>query len=254
MKFARVNGARREAERGLIGECPVCDQRMTPKCGEIVVHHWAHYRKRECDPWWENETEWHRRWKNLFPESWQEVVHTAPSGEKHIADIKTERGWVIEFQHSAISSVERRSRDAFYGKIIWVVDGTRLPSDPESFARAWRNGLPIGAMPSLRRLRSTDCSLLRRWARSEAPIFLDLGIPQNIWWLLPGRSGDFVYVATFSRAEFVASHVSDAGQKGKAFDDLIRDFKGLANDYEARISRLLQPQSFRAPVRRYPRF
>lgn len=238
MKFARVNGQRREAERGLVGECPVCDQRMTPKCGESVVHHWAHYRRRECDPWWENETDWHRHWKNLFPESWQEVVHFDASGEKHIADIKTERGWAIEFQHSHISAEERRSRDAFYGRIIWVVDGTRRPTDPAQFASAWRNGLALRGTPFLRRLQLRDSSLVRHWAQSDAPIFFDFGIEHALWWLLSGRSDGFVYLLSFSRAEFVTSHMPGATQKGAEFDDLIRDLGGIVADYAARFRRL----------------
>jgi len=53
-----------------------------------------------CDNWWENETQWHRDWKNHFPVEWQEVVQIAEDGEKHIADVKTSEGWVVEFQHS----------------------------------------------------------------------------------------------------------------------------------------------------------
>jgi competence protein CoiA len=73
---------------------------MVAKCGEVRAPHWAHRSRRECDHWWEPETEWHRAWKNAFPEEWQEIVHWAEDGEKHIADVKTGRGWVIEFQHS----------------------------------------------------------------------------------------------------------------------------------------------------------
>ena len=47
--------------------------------------------RRFCDPWWENETEWHRAWKDQFPADWQEIVHHAEDGEKHIADVKTDR-------------------------------------------------------------------------------------------------------------------------------------------------------------------
>jgi hypothetical protein len=42
--------------------------------------------------------------------SWQEIVHRSDSGEKHIADVKTDHGWVIEFQHSYLNPEERRSR------------------------------------------------------------------------------------------------------------------------------------------------
>ena len=91
------------------GVCPSCGSELIAKCGEIVIHHWAH--KKKCsDHWWENETEWHRNWKDKFPKEWQEVVHFSDDGEKHIADVKTRNGFVIEFQH-AVSNVSAFGTD-----------------------------------------------------------------------------------------------------------------------------------------------
>jgi competence CoiA-like predicted nuclease len=113
MKFALLNDKQRiEATKGAIGICPSCGSELVARCGEIKVHHWSH--KKKCDDYsWENETEWHRNWKNEFPREWQEVIHKDESGEKHIADVKTDEDWVVEFQHSAIASEERNSRDKF---------------------------------------------------------------------------------------------------------------------------------------------
>jgi competence protein CoiA len=122
MKFALVNGQRVEAQPHLSGDCPGCGSSMIARCGELRTPHWAHRGTRLlCDPWWENETQWHRVWKDQFPADWQEVVHRAEDGERHIADVKTQNGWVIEFQHSFLKAEERRSRDGFYPKLIWVV-------------------------------------------------------------------------------------------------------------------------------------
>jgi hypothetical protein len=96
---------------------------MVAKCGPRIIHHWAHATRRDCDPWWENETPWHREWKNLFPEDCREISHTAPDGEIHRADIKTPTGIVIEVQHSSMTDAERLSREAFYGNLVWVIDG-----------------------------------------------------------------------------------------------------------------------------------
>ena len=137
MKFAIVDGKKVEATPGARGLCPSCISEMIAKCSpeKKRVWHWAHKGKRSCDPWWENETEWHRAWKGYFPDDWQEVVHRAENGEKHIADVKTDQGWVLEFQHSYLKSEERYSREAFYRKLVWVVDGTRTS---RSFLRRWR--------------------------------------------------------------------------------------------------------------------
>src|SRR5262249_46405857 len=127
MKFALVEGERREAKPGLSGKCPIHGHAMIAKCGEYRVNHWAHRANCTCDHWWEPETEWHRAWKNQFPEGWQEIIHQSQSeaGERHIADVKTESGAVIEFQHSFLRRDERESREKFYRKLVWVVDGLR---------------------------------------------------------------------------------------------------------------------------------
>ncbi|MDW9735729.1 hypothetical protein GOC00_08575 [Sinorhizobium meliloti] len=193
MKFAVVDGVRREAAPGLIGTCPGCEAPVMPKCGAIRLHHWAHRSTVLCDPWREPETEWHRAWKNHFPIEWQEVWHRSDDGVVHIADVRTVGGSVLEFQHSPISREERGSREAFYRPMAWVADGTRLKRDLPSFCdaltyarsaetkqRAWIIPLGISA-------------IIDRWAGSRYPVFLDFGdvkfpprwLPDTglLWWL-----------------------------------------------------------------------
>ena len=123
MKYALSNKDRIEATPKAKGICQCCGSELVAKCGTQKIWHWAHKGKRNCDHWWENETQWHRDWKDNFPKEWQEVVHLSDDGEKHIADVKTPNGLVVEFQHSAISLKEKLSRETFYKDMIWVVDG-----------------------------------------------------------------------------------------------------------------------------------
>ena len=129
MKYALLDGVKTTAIKGLKGQCQLCEAEVVAKCGDIKVHHWAHKSKIECDKWWDSETPWHRNWKNCVPVEWQEIVHKDANGEKHIADIKTPHGLVVEFQHSHISKEERDSREYFYEHMIWIVDGTRRKTD-----------------------------------------------------------------------------------------------------------------------------
>lgn len=124
MQYALVDNLRREAIPGGHGTCPTCGAEMVAKCGPRIMHHWAHAYRRDCDPWWENETPWHRAWKNLFPEECREVSHIAKDGEIHRADIKTPTGIVIEIQHSNMTDSERISREQFYGNLVWIIDGS----------------------------------------------------------------------------------------------------------------------------------
>jgi len=127
MKYAIVNGEKSEAFLKVKGKCILCESDVTAKCGNIKVHHWSHISLKQCDTWWENETEWHRKWKSHFPKEWQEVVHfDIETGEKHIADVKSTTGLVFEFQNSSMTLDELSSREKFYGKMIWVVNGEKF--------------------------------------------------------------------------------------------------------------------------------
>jgi len=123
MEIALVSGERMAPVSGGRGLCPQCGSIVIAKCGPRVMHHWAHFGRRNCDPWWETETPWHRAWKALFPEEWREVSHVAEDGEIHRADIKTSTGIVVEIQNSPMSDAERISREQFYRNLVWVVNG-----------------------------------------------------------------------------------------------------------------------------------
>ncbi len=133
MKYALVDGIKSEASHGIHHErkcvCLECGAEVVAKCGErgLREKHWAHKTNEDC--WYSKKemTEWHRRWQAQFDEKCREVpVVNMELNKKHVADVKTEDGLVIEFQHSPISAEERNEREAHYTKnnhMIWVVDG-----------------------------------------------------------------------------------------------------------------------------------
>jgi hypothetical protein len=55
------------------------------------------------------------------------------TGEKHVADVKTSRGMVIELQHSAMPPEELQSREKFYGRMMWILDGKSFAAQFEVF-------------------------------------------------------------------------------------------------------------------------
>ena len=125
MLTALVNGQRSAPFPGLKGVCPGCGQPATPKCGEQLAWHWSHKGRKHCDPWWENETDWHRAWKACFNINWQEVVQSdSATDEIHIADVKTPKGVVLEFQNSPMDLQEMRSRESFYRNMVWIVNAS----------------------------------------------------------------------------------------------------------------------------------
>ncbi|MEY9583351.1 competence protein CoiA [Sinorhizobium fredii] len=178
MKFALVEGGRKEATPASRGECPGCGASVIAKCGTKKLWHWAHSSVRNCDRWWEPETAWHRGWKNEFPAPWQEVRCIAPDGELHIADVKTEAGFVLEFQHSNISPIERASRESYYGSMVWLVDGGRLKNDLPKFQTTVQAAPVIDAAPLRLLMHDRANPLVERWAGSRRPVFVDFGESQ----------------------------------------------------------------------------
>lgn len=127
MRFAILNGIKTLPSPGIKGFCPCCEELVIPRCGKINIWHWAHSNLQHCDSWWENETQWHIDWKNHFPFENQEVVHfDNKTGEKHIADVKTNNGIVLEFQNSSITPEEIIAREKFYDNMLWVINGLRF--------------------------------------------------------------------------------------------------------------------------------
>jgi len=215
MKYALVNNIRKEATKGAVGKCPCCKSHVRAYCGERYIHHWKHISKSHCDPWWENETLWHRNWKNHFPEECQEVVHKADDGEKHIADVKTKDGWVIEFQHSLIKPDERRSRNKFYPKLVWFVNGLRRKTDLKQFKRIQKVSKSLNLGPKIMHAHNVvhgyrKFRLFKEWGNTKHLVFLDFNksgkykTPSDIWCILPffNDKGD-VFLWKFNRSKLI---------------------------------------------------
>lgn len=234
MQFAHAGDLRAEAEPGLRALCPGCGSEVIAKCGEFKIWHWAHIGKRNCDHWWEPETPWHRNWKNKFPKEMREVRCKAESGEAHIADIRNPAGLVIEFQHSPIKPDERRSREAYYRNMVWVVDGTRLKRDLNRFEKGSRHLRQFvegnrGSLSVFTIHDSAEC-FARQWIESSVPVLIDFGEvtgqDTSMWCLLPERAEGLAVVVKVPRSLFVVSATSQPHiMKGisKAVADLLKD-------------------------------
>lgn len=214
MKFALVDDNKIEATKGAKGICAGCGSELIAKCGDIKLHHWSHKGSRNCDPWWENETEWHRSWKNNFPQDWQEcILRDEQTNEKHIADVRTSHGLVIEFQHSKIETQERSSRENFYVDMVWVVDGTRLKGDYPRFL----NGEILNTTTNgVRFVEAPEKCFHSSWLESTVPVIFDF---KGTEVMDPNDRRNFIYclfpvrmierrraiLVTMSRKDFVES-------------------------------------------------
>lgn len=246
MRFATVNGEKREAEKELVGACIGCERPMIPVCGVKNVKHWRHKVDCECDHWWENETEWHRLWKNSFPVECQEIRHKADDGEWHIADVKTKQGHVIEFQHSFLKSEERNARNRFYGtNLVWVVDGQARKNDLSKFNLVLQNAKVIAPGLNLARvpLSPGSCPLLEDWSECLGPVFFDFGVQFPLWCLLPKSSKGAHYIGPFSRENFIELHNGKLTQNGLTFSELMGTLNNLVLAVENPHQPTARPQN-----------
>jgi competence protein CoiA len=224
MKFALVNGEKVEAIKGARGTCQACGTEMIARCGKVKIHHWAHKSKQNCDPWWENETPWHREWKNCFDVNWQEILHKDDStGEIHIADVTTPHGWTIEIQHSPMDDEERKSRNNFYKKIAWVVDGTGRKTDIDQLSRLLSSSIKLNTkFPTFAVNPDNKNRLLAEWHSKDSLVFFDFKqIGQDgkrvIWFALPkvklkdAYTPEFandLFIQAFPVSMFIGSHIN----------------------------------------------
>lgn len=182
MRFSFVDGVKTEAKPKLTGVCPCCGGETVAKCGRFKIHHWAHKDKTTCDPWWENESEWHRGWKSYFPEECQEVVFHSTTGEKHIADVYTPNKVVIEVQSYSIDDQEARTREGFYQQMVWIINGAKSEFDKTYFNLSLHG--PYTDDMALFKVRWYGRSkLLAKWSVATKAVFFDFGT-ETIWQLL----------------------------------------------------------------------
>lgn len=224
MKYAVVEEERREAQRGLAGKCPVCDDAVIPKCGLHRVPHWAHRETRSCDHWWEPETARHRTWKNHFPKEWQERIHQSQNGEKHIADVKTDSGVVLEFQNSYLRSEERESRENFYSKMVWVVNARKRERDRVQFFASLDAGIVVANEPRIVLVPWKKGALLRDWGGNRVPVYFDFGDSEpgdtprfersTLLRLNPCGPHGMAYLVPVSKTEFLRVHL-----EGEPFEE-----------------------------------
>ena len=243
MQYALVNNMRSEPIKGINGLCCGCGKKVISKCGNIKLHHWAHISSDKCDSWWENETEWHRQWKNHFTIDTREVTfYDSVLAEYHRADVHNKNGVTIEFQNSPLTIEELNSRNEFYKRIIWVVNGKKfkgfeithnIPDPNCDMLQEWDflHGRHLAfasksdAKKSMVRLYSLNCPELREltlsqshlsfvwkyahaaWYTSTTPIFIDFG-GEQLYWLRRRiqERYDYWYLQQVSKLSFLSKY------------------------------------------------
>lgn len=221
MIFATVNGEKIQAKPKTIGICPLCEQTVFSKCGEIIVWHWAHKKDEGCDSWYEPETQWHKNWKLIFGRDNCEIV-IKKEGIRHIADIRTKQDVIIELQNSPILRPIIRKRETFYGeRMIWIINGKNFKDNfdihPYIFSdrEYYRFNNPLSPefrsveMNSLQKQLSFRWDRPRKsWAKVQRNVFIDFGDDQ-LFWVRGGMGTSFGKGVQISKEQFVRKYEGD---------------------------------------------
>lgn len=210
-----------------IAQCPLCNVKVIAKCGEINIHHWAHYKKEGCDSWSEPETYWHKSWKESFPIQNREVVMNK-NGIKHFADIFTNNQIIIELQNSNISSETIRERELFYGdRLLWVINAGRYRDHIRVHPNKEIEKLLSGIKPKywyyeiflsddyINDFLSTSKEFtfswkypIRSWLNSKRPVFLDIN-ENYMLWFYKGIGTDFGKFKVYPKNRFFEKYEGD---------------------------------------------
>jgi hypothetical protein len=191
------------------------------------------------------ETPWHSNWKNAFPATYREVCFwDEANGHQHRADVYTPCGTTLEFQNSPISMEELESRERYYPKLIWILNGKKfkgfkvlkhLPDvdDPrlmnyefchsDHLSMIRKADLLHGSAkrlnfhhPELRGIQLTSHYYSfcwkhphRVWYEAKCPIIVDLG--GHFLYQLKQRkqlSGDYAYLHMIPRKAFIEEYTT----------------------------------------------
>ena len=128
-------------------------------------------------------------------------------GELHIADVKTPKGLVVEFQHSYLRPEEAKKRTEFHQPMFWVVDGTRRQTDRKQFQSAIKDGVKHPTKDGVvHQLWIFDSRLLKEWVHVGVIVAFDFG--EDVVWLLRRIKGDWIYGFEYPKTKLV-QHISE---------------------------------------------
>lgn len=234
MLLAYIDGIRCRALPKAKGICTFCDEIMIAKCGKIKTWHWAHKRIESCDSWSEPESEWHRNWKLVFGKECCEII-ICKNDIKHIADIKTMNGWIIELQNSKISIDTIEARENFYGaEMLWIINGINFKDNFRIFPQHIPHNYLYddyspefefyaklhGFTPNYRPIVQTNNKLHFQWKyahsvwrKSNRKIYIDFG--NEFLFSVTEYHGDRGKGLEISKIEFIKTHGGDASLVNK---------------------------------------
>ncbi len=195
MIWALRNDIKVSATLDSIGYCPYCKKKVFPRCGEVMVWHWAHYKGQSCLFSSESDSEWSAHYKNTFGKENAEII-IEKYNKSDIADILTKQKVVIKLVNHLISKDKILKKESFFGnRFIWLLNGEKFQNNI-SFSLYHYYGyymsiLDLQELLLTNEITSDDLSKMdiffewkyaqRKWRESNRNIFIDFGFDYLFW-------------------------------------------------------------------------
>lgn len=190
MIVAEFEGRLSTAIAGSRARCPGCKGAVYARLPPGITRHWAHLplpdgQERDCDHDAGEMSEWHRAWQYTRTDpTCIEVVRG-----QFRADVINAGEFVIEFQHSALPPQKVEQREQFWGRGLWVVDGTERGADNSITVRRKPTQPADDPWRSYRWPRSPSLLFRAKW-----PCWIDLGESGllQVWGAEAGRGNGWL--------------------------------------------------------------
>jgi len=138
MLLANKNNQRTRASPNSKAICPLCNEEVIAKCGEIKIWHWAHKVNFTCKEF-EPETERHIEMKLFFKDNFPNFELEYNLGWAIPDLFDKNRKIAIEVQHSRLSKEKFLERTINYRKngihVLWIFDCFLLKENVPDFLR-----------------------------------------------------------------------------------------------------------------------
>lgn len=211
--LANVNGRRLRAEQAgscTYGTCPWTGKQVKAKVGEIRQY-WVYVGgEPERPEGYENESEWHIKWKEALKDDFCEVV--CGDDNEHRADIFGNDNTVIEIQRSPIDIRIVRERTNFYKdlsnkRVVWVVDASEY----------WKTRLKVNFEKKVGSFYLVEWKPVRQWVveiakTTNSNLFLDFNPSSDklfkMWVYKKQLVGTFLYKVDFFK-NFLSENAKD---------------------------------------------
>lgn len=224
MLFAILDDKKIEPIPNTQAKCPLCGEKVLSRCGEIKVWHWAHFKGKSCDSWYEPETHWHKNWKLTFGKENCEIK-IAKEDCWHVADVLTKEKVVIELQNSPIQKNIIRKREEFYGeRMIWLINGIKFKDN--FYIKDWDDelnwwSLQHNSCKNREGMKMFKWEYPRKsWEDTQRHIFIDFH-DDSLFWIHKGMGKKWGEGKFVSKQDFVTKYDGDFKKHLSLFRNLI---------------------------------